>query len=92
VGRLAAVATLGAETVEGDDRPAAAALLGPVVVATIGQVVGAGGPQEGAEAALGAVQARQVAPLQQVVGKRDAGEGSDIAGIAVRENRPGRRG
>ena len=66
VGRLAIVAALGVEPVDRYDRDAAAAFGGPIVVATIGQVVLAGRPEERAEPALRLVQARQVAAFEKV--------------------------
>ena len=66
MGRLSPVAVLGVEAVDRYDGSLSAALRGPVVIAAIGQVVLAGGPQEGAEPALRAIEIRQITPLQQV--------------------------
>ena len=80
VGRLVEVAALGVAGVDREDRPAAAALQGPVAVAAVGQEEGAVGQQERAEAALGRVGGGERALLQQpgevVLGQVGAASGS----------------
>jgi hypothetical protein len=80
--RLAIVAALGLEPVDGNDRDSSTTFGGPIVVAAIGQVVLAGRAQEGAEPAFRLVHACHIASLNQV------GEESldEILGLVGRES------
>jgi hypothetical protein len=103
VGRLAAVAALRVKPVDGHDRPPPAAPGGAVVVAAVGQIVGARGPQEGAEPAPRLIEPCQVAAPQQVgeealdqvlglVGRVAAAAGKGVEGEPVVAAEPLQRG
>jgi hypothetical protein len=61
-----AVTALGVKKIDHDMPPAAASLEGPIVLAAVGQVVAAAGPEEGTEPASLPVGGSQVPPLDQI--------------------------
>jgi hypothetical protein len=64
--RFPRIPSLGVEPVYGHDRDVPPALLGPIMIAAIGQVMLAGGTKKRAETALRSLYRRKVASFEQV--------------------------